>query len=279
MRMARILTPAVLLVAALQAYGSPQGPAAPLKSMAADANPAITVATIKPNDPNRPGWTLGTKGTHFFTVGTNMNDLITFAFRVHAKQIVGGPAWFLTDKFDIEGVPDAEGKPDTDQLKTMVQGLLADRFKLVVHHDKRELAVYALTVAKNGPKLTKSTAPPDVYSGYGFPRLGAGTTMKVMNMTLAAVASAMQRTVLDKPVVDQTGLMDRYDFTLNWTPDDSQFIQLRETGVNMPTATDDPNAPPGLYTAVQEQLGLKLDAVKAMADVIVIDHAEKPSAN
>jgi uncharacterized protein (TIGR03435 family) len=103
--------------------------------------------------------------------------------------------------------------------------------------------------------------------------------MKVMNMTLAAFVSAMQRTVLDKPVVDQTGLMDRYDFTLNWTPDDSQFIQLRETGVNMPTATDDPNAPPGLYTAVQEQLGLKLDAVKAMADVIVIDHAEKPSAN
>ena len=98
-------------------------------------------------------------------------------------------------------------------------------------------------------------------------------------MTLAAFVSAMQRTVLDKPVVDQTGLIDRYDFTLNWTPDDSQFIQLRETGVNMPTGTDDPNAPPGLYTAVQEQLGLKLDAVKAMADVIVIDHAEKPSAN
>src|ERR1035437_8982544 len=144
MRMARILAPAVLLVAALQAYGSPQGPAATPKSMAADANPAITVATIKPSDPNRPGWTLGTKGTHFFTVGTNMNDLITFAFGVHAKQIVGGPAWFLTDKFDIEGVPDAEGKPTREQLKSMVQGLLADRFKLAVHHDKRELAVYAL---------------------------------------------------------------------------------------------------------------------------------------
>ena len=279
MRMARILAPAVLLIAALQTYGSPQGPAASPKSMAADANPAITVATIKPSDPNRPGWTLGTQGTHFYTVGTNMNDLITFAYGVHAKQIVDGPAWFRTDKFDIEGVPDAEGKPNREQLKSMVQGLLADRFKLAVHHDKRELAVYALTVAKNGPRLTKSTAPPDVYSGYDFPRLGAGATMKVMNMTLAAVASAMQRTVLDKPVVNQTGLTDRYDFSLNWTPDDSQFIQLRETGVNMPSGTDDPNSPPGLYAAIQEQLGLKLDAVKAMADVIVIDHAEKPSAN
>src|ERR1039458_7645689 len=187
-RIARIIALSVLLTTALQAYGSPQDPAKPTGPMAADATPTIAVATIKPSDPDRPGWTLGTKGTHFYTVGTNMIDLISFAYGVHAKQIVDGPAWFLTDKFDIEGVPDAEGKPNRDQLKLMVQGLLADRFKLVVHHDKRELAVYALTVAKNGPKLTKSTAPPDVYSGYGFPRLGAGTTMKVMNMTLAAVA-------------------------------------------------------------------------------------------
>jgi uncharacterized protein (TIGR03435 family) len=279
MRIARTIGLTVILVAAPQAYGRRQVPAAPIKNMAADANPVTAVATIKPSDPDRPGWTLGTKGTHFYTLGTNMNDLIPFAYGVHAKQIVDGPAWFLTDKFDIEGVPDAEGKPNREQLKSMLQGLLADRFKLAVHHDKRELAVYALTVAKNGPRLTKSKAAADVYSGYGFPREGAGTTMKVMNMTLAAFVSAMQRTVLDKPVVDQTGLTDRYDFTLNWAPDDSQFIQLRETGVTMPTGADDPNPPPGLYTAIQEQLGLKLDPVKAMTDVIVIDRAEKPSAN
>ncbi|MDP9050465.1 MAG: TIGR03435 family protein [Acidobacteriota bacterium] len=279
MRVARTIDLTVILMAAPQAYGSQQVAAAPIKNMAADANPAIAVATIKPSDPNRSAWTLGTKGTHFYTVGTNMNDLITFAYGVHAKQIVDGPAWFITDKFDIEGVPDAERKPNREQLKSMLQGLLADRFKLAVHHDTRELAVYALTVAKNGPKLTKSTAAPDVYSGYGFPREGAGTTMRVMNMTLAAFVSAMQRTVLDKPVVDQTGLTDRYDFTLNWTPDDSQFIQLRETGVTIPTGADDPNTPPGLYTAIQEQLGLRLDPAKAMADVIVVDHAEKPSAN
>ncbi len=279
MKIARRIGLTVILVAAPQAYGRPQVPAAPIKNMAADANPAIAVATIKPSDPDRLGWTLGTKGTHFYTLGTNMSDLITFAYGVHAKQIVDGPVWFLTDKFDIEGVPDAEGKPNREQLKSMLQGLLADRFKLAVHHDQRELAVYALTVAKNGPRLTKSTAAPDVYSGYGFPRQGAGTTMKVRNMTLAAFVSAMQRTVLDKPVVDQTRLTDRYDFTLNWAPDDSQFIQLRQTGITMPTGADDPNPPPGLYTAIQEQLGLKLEPVKAMAEVIVIDHAEKPSAN
>ena len=223
-RIARIIALSVLLTTALQAYGSPQDPAKPARPMAADATPTIAVATIKPSDPNRPGWTLGTKGTHFYTVGTNMIDLISFAYRVHAKQIVDAPAWFLTDKFDIEGVPDAEGKPNRDQLKSMVQGLLADRFKLVVHHDKRELAVYALTVAKNGPRLTKNEATANAPSGYDFPRLSPTASMKVMNMTMAAFASAMQRTVLDKPLVDQTGLADRYDFTLTWTPDDSQFI-------------------------------------------------------
>ena len=98
-------------------------------------------------------------------------------------------------------------------------------------------------------------------------------------MRRAAFASAMQRTVLDKPLVDQTGLADRYDFTLKWTPDDSQFNQIRDTGVRVPADAGDPNAPPGLYTAIREELGLKIEPVKALTDVLVVDHAEKPSAN
>jgi len=128
-----------------------------------------------------------------------------------------------------------------------------------VHGDKRELTIYALTVGKNGPKLLKSTAAPDGPSGYGFRPLG---TMKVRNMTMAAFASAMKRTVLDKPLVDQTGLVDKYDFILKWTPDDSQFSQIRGTGISVPTGAGDPNALPGLYTAIQEQLGLKLEPGK-----------------
>jgi uncharacterized protein (TIGR03435 family) len=96
---------------------------------------------------------------------------------------------------------------------------------------------------------------------------------------MADFAKWMQSGVMDKPVVDQTGLKGKYDFQLKWTPDESQFGQFRGTGTVVPAPTDDPNAPPGLYTAIQEQIGLKMSPGKAQDDVIVIDHAEKPSAN
>jgi uncharacterized protein (TIGR03435 family) len=96
---------------------------------------------------------------------------------------------------------------------------------------------------------------------------------------MAEFASVMQRAVLDKPVLDQTGLKDRYDFTLSWTPDSSQFSQMSGSGMNLSAPADDGSGLPGLYTAIQEELGLKLEAVRAMADVVVIDRAEKPSDN
>ena len=247
----------------------------PAKPMAADARPGFEVVTIKPSTPGRPGKGVGFRGRHFTTVNFNVNDLIGMAYGLHEKQIIGGPAWFGTELYDIDGVPDVEGQPSQKQIKIMLQKLLADRFKLVFHHDKKDLSVYAITVAKGGPKLTKSASGPDDPPAFFFRKLGALT---VRNQTMADFASWMQ-TVMDKPVVDHSGLTDRYDFTLNWTPDDSQFAQFRGTGVTLPPPTDDPNAPPGLYTAIQEQLAMKLDPVKAPADVIVIDHAEKASAN
>lgn len=97
---------------------------------------------------------------------------------------------------------------------------------------------------------------------------------------MADFAIGLQTTVTDRPVVDQTGLTGRYDFTLKWTPDDSQFAQFRGAVPQPPPAAgDNPNAPPSLYTAVQEQLGLKIEAEKAPDDVMVIDHVEKPSPN
>jgi uncharacterized protein (TIGR03435 family) len=99
----------------------------------------------------------------------------------------------------------------------------------------------------------------------------------VTNSTMKDFCHGMQEAVMDKPVVDQTGLTDRYDFNLNWTPDQSQFAAM---GAKVPPPNiDDPNAPPSLYTALQEQLGLKLESTKANADVMVIDHIDKPSAN
>ena len=249
----------------------------PPKAMAADADPGFDVVTIKPSTPGQQGKGFGFRGRHFVTFNTNLNDLVAFAYGLHAKQIVGAPDWFGTDLFNIDGVPDVEGQPTLKQMGLMVQKLLADRFALKFHHDQRELSVYILTVAPGGPKMTKTTAAPSDPQGFGFRALG---DLSVRNMNMKEFGSWMQSGVMDKPVVDQTGLTDKYDFTLKWTPDDSQFAQFRGA---VPPATppkeDDPNAPPSLYTAVQEQIGLKIVPGKAPDDVIVVDHVEKPSAN
>ena len=248
----------------------------PPKPMAADANPGFDVATIKPSTPRRPGKGFGFRGRHFVTFNTNVNDLVAFAYRMHVKQIVGAPDWFGTDLFDIDGVPDVEGQPSLKQMGMMVQKLLADRFKLTFHHDQRELSVYIITVAPGGPKMTKTSAGPNDQQGFGFRALG---DLHVRNMNIKEFASWMQSGVMDKPVVDQTGLTDKYDFALKWTPDDSQFAQFRGTGAVPTPPADDANAPPSLYTAVQEQIGLKIGPGKAQDDVIVIDHVDKPTAN
>jgi uncharacterized protein (TIGR03435 family) len=249
----------------------------PEKPMAADAHPSFEVATIKPSDPNRRGGKGFTfRGRHFITINTDMNDLIAFAYGLHPKQILGAPDWFGTELFDIDGVPDAEGRPNMKQTAGMVQKLLADRFKLQFHRDKKELAVYVITVASGGPKLTKTSAGPNDLPGFGFRALG---DLTVRNLTMADFATWMQNGVMDRPVVDQTGLTDRYDFHLLWTPDESQFAQFRSVGAVVPPPTDDAKAPPSLYTAIQEQLGLKMEATKAPDDVIVIDHVERPSPN
>ncbi len=249
----------------------------PPKPMAADADPSFEVATIKPCQPGARGKGFGFRGTQFRTLNTNMNDLVAFAFGLHAKQIIGAPDWFGTDLFDIDGKPDVAGQPSLHQMEMMVQKLLPDRFALKFHHEQRELSVYIVTVAPGGPKMTKTTAGPNDPQGFGFRGLG---DLSVHNMNMKEFATWMQSGVMDKPVVDHTGLTDKYDFTLKWTPDDSQFAQFRGvTGPVTPPAGDNPNAPPSLYTAMPEQVGLKIEAGKAMDDVIVIDHVEKPSPN
>ena len=251
-------------------------PPPPEPPMAADANPSFDVATIKPSRPDEPSKLFTVKGRHFLTVNTNLNDLIAFAYGYHAKQIIASPDWFGNTLFDIDAVPDAQGRPNQKQMQIMVQKLLADRFQMKFHHDKKELSVYTISLGSGGPKLTKSTVDPNSPGGFIFRGLG---DLVVRNMTMAEFATWMQSGVMDKPVVDQTGLTDKYDFTLKWTPDESQFAQFRGTGVTVPQPKDDPNAPPSLYTAVQEQLGLKMGPGKAPDDVIVIDHVEQPSAN
>jgi uncharacterized protein (TIGR03435 family) len=246
---------------------------APLKQMAADADPAFEVATIKPSNPDASGgkgFTLD--GRQLSTVNTTVSDLISWAYGVHARQIIGAPDWIGKEKYDLLGEPDIDGQPNRQQAGVMIQKLLADRFKLSFHSDKKELSVYAIVVGKDGPKITKS---PDQN---GLPRMflqGHGV-LPVKSATMAEFADVLQGRVLDLPVVDQTGLAGRYDFILTWTPDESQFGGL---GAKPPVPSDDATAPPDLFTAIQQQLGLKLEAKKASADVLVIDHVERPSPN
>jgi uncharacterized protein (TIGR03435 family) len=247
----------------------------PPKSMPADAKPKFDVATIKPSEPNRPGKGIGFHGREFSAMNFNVNDLIGFAYGLHTKQIVGAPEWFNTQLFDITGVPDVEGQPSGPQMNMLMENLLVDRFQLKFHYEKRELSVYALTV-KSTPKMMTDKNPPDVGGAFFFRRLG---DLTVRNMTMADFVKWMQGSVTDRPMVDQTGLKDRYDFTLKWTPDDTQFAAFRSTGALPSPSPDDANAPPSLYTAIKEQLGLALEPTKAQDEVMVIDHLEKPSAN
>jgi uncharacterized protein (TIGR03435 family) len=249
----------------------------PLKSMPADANPGFDVATVKPTKPGEQRKQITFKGRTLITINTNMNDLLTVAYGLQTEQIIGAPKWFGTDFFDIEEVPDVGGKPSVNQIRTLLQKLLADRFKLAFHHEQRVLSVYVLTVARGGPKLKTTTTAPHALNGFLLRGIG---DLQVRNMDMKEFSSGMQMVVMDKPVVDQTGLKDKYDFDLKWTPDDSQFAEYRGHGAPpRPPPTEDPKAPPSLYTAIQEQVGLKIVSRKAPADVIVVDHVEKSSAN
>lgn len=263
----------VLVAVVLAAFAAPNliaqhngaASASPMAPMAADAHPSFEVATINPADPNRTtggGFTIG--GHRLVIEGQTVNDLISFAYAVHPKQIADAPAWLGTEKFDIDGQADQPGVANLHQIQEMLQKLLASRFDLKLHREKRDLSIYALKLAKGGPKMTPSAenkyALP-TQSGHGQ---GSQQHRKFTNNSMSDFALGMQP-YMDRPVVDETGLPGRYDFTLRWTP------------YNSPT--NDPNAAPDIFTAVQEELGLKLEATKGPADVLVIDHVEKPSPN
>jgi len=236
----------------------------PLKPMARSADPAFEVAVIRPADPNDHNQGFNLQGRRISIESIAMKSLICFAYSIQKTQIVNAPQWFDEQRWNIEGTPDAEGAPNWPQYRRMLQKLLSTRFGLVMHHDRRELSVYTLTPAKGGPKLEKSKSDPDALSDQSGHGDGAAQSMKFTNDSMTDFAQTMQLMV-DKPVVDQTNLSGRYDFTLLWTPD-----------VMHDTPTD---TAPGLFTAVQEQLGLKLTATRTPTDVFVIDAATQPTEN
>jgi uncharacterized protein (TIGR03435 family) len=251
---------AMLVVAPARSQSATAKP----QTMAKDADPDWEVVTVKPGDPNNKNGVMTTRGRHMVIQNQTPEAMLRLAYGVQRSQIVGAPEWIKTERFDVDGVPDVDGQPNMKQFQVLVQKVLAERFGLKSHHEQREMPVFALAVAKDGPKMDLSKGDPNGLpdnEGMG----GNGRQIrKFTNVSMSDLALMLQPHV-DRPVVDQTGLKGRYDFKLQWTVDEAQ-------------ATD-ADAPPGLFTAIQEQIGLKLDPAKAPVDVLVIDHVEKPSPN
>ena len=247
-----------------------QAPAGPIATMPPDPDPAFEVATIKPTQGGVDGPRYSLRGRTFVAIAASLRDLIKFAHGVHASQIVNTPAWVESDRYDVEGVPRGEGMPNDRQIKAMLQKLLANRSQLAFHREQRDLPAFVLIPGNGTPKLTPTKADPASLPVAG---IGPGLFYGV-NATTADFVTALQGVAMDRPVVDQTGLTGRWDFRLEWTPDPSQF-----GGRALPVGPSDANRPPALFTAIQEQLGLKLESKRASVDVLVIDRVEKPSDN
>jgi uncharacterized protein (TIGR03435 family) len=176
------------------------------------------------------------------------------AYGVGPNQVVGGPDWLGTDRFNIEAKPEQPVKDDSVAM-AMLQTLLAERFKLAVHRETRTISAYVLEVVKNGPKLEKGDGG-GASTGNGRGRIEA------KNSSMDHFAEVLSRQ-MELPVLNRTGLDGVFNLKLEWNP----------------RITDPAAEGPSVFTAVQEQLGLRLRAQKTPVEVIVVDHAERPSQN
>jgi uncharacterized protein (TIGR03435 family) len=195
--------------------------------MPANTKPEFAVATIKPTRPDAPRGGYGIRGEEVTTTAVTVSWMIKLGFNVHAHQISGGPAWLDSERYDTVGKPDIPGQPNRDQMKLMIRKLLADRFQLGFHTEKKELPVYAMVVAKGGPKIAVSAGDPNDFPGIGFGREPGVLFLMGRNTGFNGVANGLQSNILDKPVVDQTGLTGRYDFTFEMDARPHPVGQLR----------------------------------------------------
>lgn len=249
---------------AARAQEGQQQPAKP-QMMAKDADPDWEVATVRPSDPNDKGYQhIRSSGRHLLLLDTTVEEFLLLGYSVQKSQLAGLPDWAKTERWDVDGAPDAEGQPNWVQMQALMRKILAERFGLKLHREQRQLAVYALTLAKGGPKMTPNTSDPNGLLEQRNSAVNGRDTEDLKNASMQDLTEILQFRV-GRPVLDRTGLKGRYDFKLQWTTDEMQA-----------TAAD---APPGIFTAIQEQIGLKLEPVKAMADVLVVDAVERPGAN
>jgi len=237
----------------------------PPKMMAKDANPDWEVATVKPSNPNDTrGQHVDFRGRNVLLLDTTLEQFLLLGYGIQSSQLAGEPDWAKTQKWDVDGVPDAEGIPNLAQTQALIRKILEERFGLQLHHEQREMPVFALTVARSGPRMVTNTSDPNGWMNQQNGMRNGVHLEDLKNASMGDLALILQFQV-DRPVVDQTGLKGRYDFKLQWLTDEAQ--------------TPSPDAPPGLFTAIQDQIGLKLDRVKAPADTLVIDKVKRPGGD
>jgi uncharacterized protein (TIGR03435 family) len=235
---------------------------------------AFEVATIKRVDPEaKASRFIRMQGNNRF-VATNytMKLLLAAAYDLNPRAISGGPAWMDADKYDVVAVTPGDVRPSRDEQMAMLRKLIEERFKLRFHREPKELSMYVLEVAKGGPKLKASSARAEDASNVICTVYPGKILLPARNVTIGDVTRMMQRAIFDRPVVDATGLSARYDFDLQWAPDESQF------GGEIPAATEAATDPP-LFVAMEQQLGLKLEARRGPVSTMVVDGVERPTAN
>jgi bla regulator protein BlaR1 len=243
-----------------------------IHAQTAPAPPKFEVASVKPNNSDqRPrGFNLQPGGQQL-TATVTVKSLIQQAYGLRDFQISGGPGWIKSDLFDINAK--SENPVEWDQVILMLQSLLADRFQLVMHRDTKETPVYALVIDKNGPKFIGAKA-----GSRGM--LGTRRGLLIDQAASMGGLAAQLSNVVARIVVDRTGLTGQYDLRLEWRPDEIQVARFQETGVPEGLGAPPPDSPgPSLFTALQEQLGLRLESEKAPMEMLAIDRVEKPSGN
>lgn len=230
------------------------------QSTSRTTDPAFEVAAVKPNKSEGPKGALQLKPGSLTGTNVTLGQLMRFAYEVQESQL-SGPDWIKTEGYDIAARPAHDGT--AGQLRLMLQTLLEDRFKLKLHRESKEMAVYYLIVADGGPKL-RDPKEQEAFEAAAAkrPPFRPGFGAMFSNKDLPGFAERLSRGI-GRPVVDKTGIKGRYWFQLEWASDQDQ----------------PGSASPSLISAIQEQLGLRLEEHIRPVEVLIIDHVEKPSDN
>jgi uncharacterized protein (TIGR03435 family) len=224
--------------------------------------PAFEVASVKSNRSGEGGSSIRGSTGRITMVNVPLRKVTLWAYGIpdDREYALSGPDWLSADRFDIQATFPADATPA--QVREMTQRLLADRFKMALHKETRQQTVYALVAAKNGPKLHAVTA------GQAGTSSGPGQ-LQATKITMHKLADLLSR-MMGRQVVDATGLDGVFDFTLRWSPDESQKTPPPDDGAP-PVASSGPS----LFSALQEQLGLKLESRKEPVEILVVDHVER----